>query len=157
MKYLLILILGVLIGLHFSFRCEIFKPHDGPATIETVRCDTIIIRDTIRIPQTLTVTRVRVDTVLLPAIDSASMGKTPIAVTLPIEQHEYRGDGWQAWVSGYNSALDSLAIDRRTVTIDREVTRWRKRHWGWSAGIGMTIDHRGRIAPAIYAGFGYTF
>lgn len=156
MRWLFFLLLGVLCGLHIAYRFDICTYRHSPVSADTVTIrDTVIVRDTVRVPQYKTLTRVRVDTVLLPS--AVPQDSTVKAVEVPIEQQEYRGDGWHAWISGFRASMDSLIIDRPTVTIDREVTRLKRKHWGWQAGIGLSIDRRGNVTPGLYAGFGYQF
>lgn len=128
----------------------------------TVVVTTDTIHDTLYIDRPVVVesVRVRVDTVLLPLVVAPTDTLTvvePVAVEVPIDQNRFEGDGWQAWVSGYRPALDSLHIERNTITIDREVTRWRQKHWGVSVGIGLGVDRRGHVTPGAYVGIGYQF
>lgn len=158
MKYLFFLIFGIIIGLHFAYRFDIHehRPYVWNEPVDTtMTCDTVWLHDTVKEPKYVTSIRVRVDTVYFPsAVPPDSVVKP---VEIPIEQQEYRGDGWHAWISGYHAALDSLIIDRPTVTIGREVTRWKRKHWGFQAGVGLNVDRHGHVSPGLYAGFGYQF
>lgn len=162
MKWLLCLIAGIAIGIFVVIRLDVdhklwvHVPNESASDTLTIR-DTVIIRDTVRLPVEVTRYLVRIDTIRLTPVAPLDTIPEPVEVKVPIEQQMYRGNGWQAWVSGYHAALDSLTIDRSTITINHEATRWRRKHWGFSVGIGLAVDRRGNVAPALFAGFGYTF
>lgn len=79
-------------------------------------------------------------------VDLHEFGESPpitadsVTVEIPITQREYEGDGYHAWISGYEPKMDSIFVfpQHETVTI-REPSRCGKR-WG----LGVT------------AGYGYT-
>lgn len=82
-----------------------------------------------------------------------------IAVAIPIEQKHYKGDDYDAWVSGWNPSLDSLHIYRQTqqIATTTEITRWKTRRWGLSVGVGAVASPKGGIQPGIFVGATYTF
>lgn len=82
-----------------------------------------------------------------------------VAVAIPIEQKHYKGDDYDAWVSGWNPSLDSLRIYRQTqqIATTTEVTRWKTRRWGLSVGVGAVASLKGGIQPGIFIGATYTF
>lgn len=79
-------------------------------------------------------------------------------VQIPIEQRQYTGENYEAWVSGYHSQLDSLRIyaDTKTITTTTEITRWKTKRWGLSVGAGVTATPKG-IQPGVFIGATYTF
>lgn len=58
-------------------------------------------------------------------------------VFIPMSQKTYEGDGYTAYVSGYNQSLDSIKIRERIVTntVVKKRSRW---NIGLSAGYGIT-------------------
>lgn len=82
-----------------------------------------------------------------------------VTVQIPIEQRHYKGDDYDAWVSGWKPTLDSLRIYRTTqhLTTTNEITRWKTRHWGLSVGTGAVVTPKGTISPGIFIGASYTF
>lgn len=80
-------------------------------------------------------------------------------VILPVEQRHYAGPDYEAWVSGYRPALDSLRIYRptRQITATTQITRRETRRWGLSVGAGMTLGPDGTPRPGIFIGATYTF
>ena len=79
-------------------------------------------------------------------------------VEIPIEQRQYTGENYEAWVSGYQPQLDSLRIyaDTKTITTTTEVTRWKTKRWGLSVGAGLTATPKG-VQPGVFIGASYTF
>jgi len=156
MKWFLFLLLGIVAGLWFACKTDIFsQQHRQPAV--TMVHDTVRVCDTVRIPVIVERMTVRVDTVTVAAVEPTDGTGDSVTVALPIERSVYEGDGWRAWVSGFRANLDSVAVERRTVTSIREVTKWRERRWCVSAGVGISVDRHGRVEPGLYAGVGYRF
>lgn len=180
----IIAVVAACIALAIFIRHEPNPPGLCPTEV-TSKSDTIIIRDTIYIPNpTLADTRaIGFARVTLPvwkpsspAPDTTSDEPTPAepaaedddadteppdsaTVSLPIEQLHYHGDDYDAWVSGWNSRLDSLQIYRPTQQIETtvEVTRWKTRRWGLSIGAGVVATPKGTVQPGIFVGATYTF
>lgn len=60
------------------------------------------------------------------------------AVLVPITQKIYKGEGYRAWVSGYEASLDSISIYRETIKIrERESKPPDKWHIGVTGGLGI--------------------
>ena len=77
-----------------------------------------------------------------------------IAVPVPIEQKRYDDSLYTAWVSGYQPALDSIALHQPTIveTITRTIVKPAPRFSiGPSVGAGVSIT--GTPHLGIYAGF----
>ena len=74
--------------------------------------------------------QVEPDSAIVASRDSAE-------VVIPITQKEYKGEDYQAWVSGYQPSLDSLLVFSKTQEI---TTREKPKRWsvGLSAGYGFT-------------------
>lgn len=79
-------------------------------------------------------------------------------VEIPIEQKQYTGENYDAWVSGYQPQLDSLRIyaDTKTISTTTEVSRWKTKRWGLSIGAGIVATPT-RVEPGIFIGATYTF
>lgn len=82
---------------------------------------------------------------LTPGDKPADAGTTPplshdsAAVEIPITQREYEGEGYRAWVSGYDPRLDSLRVYAPTTIITkREWKPPKKWHIGPTIGYGYT-------------------
>ena len=119
--------------------------------IETVpgRVTMLTRHDTVRIasPGRVTVRYLRPDTVRLPLPARADS----VDAIVPVEQAQYAGDGYRAYVSGYRPRLDSL-IMLRTVSVTPQ-GRQPRFSVGIQAGYGITP--RG-MQPYIGVGVAYT-
>lgn len=58
-----------------------------------------------------------------------------IRVRLPIESKHYTSINYDAWVSGYEPALDSIKVYSREVVVKPKKSRW---SIGLQGGVGMT-------------------
>lgn len=179
-------ILGVVAAcmlLTFIIRRDTQPPGERPPEV-SMKTDTVTIRDTVYItapqlanpkslgfiPVTMPIWRPtekpkQVDELTTEEItaeaDDEIETEPPdsVAVAIPIEQKHYKGDDYDAWVSGWNPSLDSLRIYRPTqqITTTTQVTRWKTKRWGMSVGVGMVASPKGGIQPGIFIGATYTF
>ena len=135
-----------------------------------VRCDTLIIRDTLRIDHPVPVREEVVRYVTVRVRDSsnlANIGKDSIAaptsdhfpdtakmVMLPITQKVYRDTTYTAWVSGYRPQLDSIEVYPRTLIV-RQTSPPAAKPRRWSVGVqgGYGLTPKG-LQP--YVGVGVT-
>ncbi len=74
-----------------------------------------------------------------------------VEVVIPITQKEYKGDDYQAWVSGYKPSLDSLFVFPKTHVI---TIRDKPKRWGVGISTGYGYSPQGlqpyfgwRISP----------
>lgn len=141
--------------------------HHTPEVMET-KDTTEISRDTIPvfidtpIPRDSTV--LRYETITVPVNDTVyaivadTLGIDHIAVEIPITQKMYQDSTYQAWVSGYDPALDSIRIFQPVTTITRTITntevRYKTKHWGLGIQAGMGVTPT-KIEPYIGIGVSY--
>ena len=79
-------------------------------------------------------------------------------VIVPITQKTYETDEYKAWVSGYETELDSINIYRRTETVTNTLYLDKKRRrWGGMVGIGAGMTHKGEVTPMVGVMIGYKF
>lgn len=117
--------------------------------------DTIVKRETITaIPDTVYKT-VSLGEKTVKVIIHDTLCKTDtLEVALPYVQREYRDSNYNAWVSGYEPALDSIKVFPRTMTVKERVTvKERSRRWGVFGGVGIGVSDR--ITPCVGVGIGY--
>lgn len=99
--------------------------------------------------QELVVNDTSPDKVFHPPNDSA-------AVIIPIVQKKYEGDGYTAWVSGYEPHLDSINIFRRTDIVTKTLyIEKKRRRWGCVVGVGAGVNVKGEVQPTLGVTFGY--
>ena len=66
-----------------------------------------------------------------------------VRVAVPISQMVYEGEDYKAYVSGFEARLDSIFVDRRTVTVTKSVCRKPPRvSVGIVGGVGYGVLHR---------------
>lgn len=100
-----------------------------------------------------------IDSVETPTDETAgvgcdSVGCDSVDVAVPIERVEYSGDGYKAYLSGYQPVLDSLVF-ARAVTVSpvvRRQSRERRFSIGIQAGYGFTP-----VGLQPYVGVGVSF
>ena len=116
------------------------------------RTDTVILHDTIRdsIPYPVYETVIQEVPELFPVYITLA-GDTvrePVIVPIRITQKEYQTDDYRAWVSGYNPALDSIHIFRKTLSVTQKQPSRR-------FGIGITAGYGiGKNGLSPYVGVG---
>lgn len=132
-----------------------------------VRCDTLIIRDTLRIDHPVPVREEVVRYVTVRVRDSsnlANIGKdsadvltadTAQTVVLPITQQVYRDTAYTAWVSGYAAALDSIEVYPRTLIVRQTAPPAAKpRRWSMGVQAGYGLTPKG-LQPYVGVGVGF--
>lgn len=112
--------------------------------------DSVILRYvTVKIPVNDTIQEIAVDTL----IDNDS-----VAIEIPITQKTYQDSTYQAWVSGYMPALDSIRIYQPVTTITHTITnteiKYKTNRWGLGLQVGMGVTPS-KIEP--YIGIGITY
>lgn len=116
---------------------------------ETMKRDTITIRDTVRdtIPRPFLVRFDHYDTLYIPLYIIDSVVTDSIPVPIPIEKKEYVTEDYHAVISGYRPSLDVMEVFRRTqtVTVTPKPKRWGigpqvgvGMPGGWYVGIGVS-------------------
>lgn len=125
-----------------------------------VKVDTLFVYDTIFVEKPVIKKVEIIDTLLLPVpITDTLMLHDTVLVHLPIEQRQYSGPRYTAWVSGYRPQLDSIHIYQQTEYITKEVkTVTKPKRWGigLQAGYGVSM-HNGQLFPAPYIGVGLSY
>ena len=126
---------------------------------ESVRIDTLMLRDTVTIHAPLYVHRHTRDTIHIPIREVVH---DTVSVYLPRETKVYEDARYRAEVSGYEPSLDRIDIYAQTQVVTKNVTQVvkQKTRWGLgiSAGYGVTInttDQTFRPAPYIGVGIHY--
>ena len=151
---LLSLVVGAAAGMLLSRSCV----DKGENSEVVVRTDTLYVRDTIVENNPVYVTNTVIDTMLVAVRDTVTVRDTAYIV-IEREQKHYRGDNYEAWVSGYRPRLDSIYVFPETRYITNEIQVKRKPHkWGIGiqAGYGVTLPN-GKPQMAPYIGIGISY
>lgn len=104
-------IVALIVGFCLGQRTDAETP---PIKILT---DTLIVRDTVSVEKPVPVSVRKTDTILVAVKDTVVLRDTAFVV-LSREQKYYRGDRYEAWVSGYQPTLDKFNVftEDRTIT-----------------------------------------
>ena len=155
LKTLLASIALLAVGILVGWLCRGVKP---PQTEFVVNTDTLTVRDTIIESHPVYVTQTKTDTMLVAVRDTTVIHDTTYIV-LDREQKYYRGDGYEAWISGYRPQLDSCRVFPETKYVTKTVQDMRKpTRWGigLQAGYGVVVSS-GQIRAFPYIGVGVSY
>lgn len=160
MKQALVCILAFLAGAAAGMFLPRSCSDNGDAGNVVTRTDTLIVRDTIIERQPFYVAQTQVDTMLVAIKDTVTVRDT-VYMLLDRQQRYYKGNDYEAWVSGYRPTLDSIYVFpetrfvTETVQVKRKPTRW---GIGIQAGYGVALpDGRPQLAPYVGVGISYNF
>lgn len=161
-------LIGMVIG--FLLGCLTYKRFNPclELPVIAVQADTVIVRDTlhVEVPAPNHQGVKRRDTVWLEiktqdTTKNTNGTKTPPqpskadtvprlepngAITIPIEQKEYKTEEYTAVIEGWRPKLLSMEVYPKTTTITNTVTRLKRPRWGVVAGVGGGYDGQ-RFVP----------
>lgn len=148
-------IAGLVLGIILA---PVLLRHKSQRAEVVIRTDTLTVRDTVieRYPAFLTVTKL--DTLLVAVRDTVMVHDTSYIV-IEREQKHYKGDDYEAWVSGYRPALDSIRVFPETKYVTKTVQDMRNtKRWGigLQAGCGVGVSS-GQIRAFPYIGVGVSY
>ena len=100
---------------------------------------------------------VRHDTLKVVELIPGDTTSTAVVAEIPVTQKEYSDDSsYTAWVSGYKPNLDSINIYKKTIYIDRTVTKTKKQNFFVGPYVGYGYDFSsGKPGPTVGICFGY--
>ena len=163
------LLLGALLGRSYTIR------HTAPTVVRDTTIMTQVIHDTSTIVKPVPVAdRKLTDSLrILVAMNdrqayvidsllcetSTPPMDTIVEIALPRTQREYNDSTYTAWVSGYEPALDSIAVYNRTVYQTVTIREYQpKKQWtvGIQAGMGVGLSEN-KVITTPYIGIGLTY
>lgn len=121
-----------------------------PHFIDTpvLKDSTVLRYQTVKVPVYDTISTKYADTLIADSVE----------IELPITQKHYQDSTYQAWVSGYMPALDSIRIYQPVTTITHTIAntevRYKTKLWGVGLQVGAGLTPS-RIEP--YIGIGVTY
>lgn len=153
-KYILTGI-GVAVAILILFLFDRIIPRNAPQEPQSIRVDTLFIRDTIKVTEPVYVTRRMVDSVLVPVTDTIRLRDT-LYVFLEREQIRWEDSLSVVYASGVRPEIDSVIhyAERMVIVKEIPVVRVKKTRWGVGiqAGAGATRDG---LTPYIGVGMSY--
>lgn len=153
-KYILTGI-GVAVAILILFLFDRIIPRNAPQEPQSIRVDTLFIRDTIKVTEPVYVTRRMVDSVLVPVTDTIRLRDT-LYVFLEREQIRWEDSLSVVYASGVRPEIDSVIhyAERMVIVKEIPVVRVKKTRWGVGiqAGAGATRDG---LTPYVGVGVSY--
>lgn len=155
LKYLLLLLVAVLLGVFLGNCGEDDSPTPNETERVKIQTDTIRAVDTLKFytPKPVKVFKIRHDTLRI-----AIAGDT-LATALPVESKVYKDSSYTAYISGYNAQLDSLHVYNSTKVIttntERIITRNKRFNIGVIGGVGIGLKSKS-FEPFVGVGVSYS-
>ena len=145
------LLIGVLIGGEHPLK-KPMEPMDK-------KVDTLFVYDTITLSKPVFVEKVKLDSVLVPVIDTLRIQDT-IYVYLEREQIQWQDSLCKVYASGVMPHVDSVQhyVCDKIVTIDTKVPVKVKTHWGLGVNTGYGVGLSGKqVYMTPYVGIGISY
>ena len=153
-KYIL-MGLGIASAILISFLVGQRCPRNGTGEPQTTRVDTLVIRDTIKVTEAVSVTKKVIDSVLVPVTDTITLRDT-LWVILEKEQVTWEDSLARVYASGINPQVDSVIHFTQDLIITKEIpviqVKKTKFGLGFQAGVGVERD---KIVPYIGVSLSY--
>lgn len=151
---ILLFVLGAAAGILLPRLCINTAHRDE---VET-RVDTLYVRDTVVEIRPVFDAEITVPDMVV-VIEDSIIVKDDSLLVLPMQQRHYKGENYEAWVSGYRPQLDSVWVfpETRYITTENISVEPRKR-WGIGiqAGYGVGVSS-GRVTAFPYIGVGISY
>lgn len=145
------LAVAVLLGFLVGQRC----PRNGGGETPTIKVDTLVIRDTIKVTEAISVTKRVVDSIPYPVTDTLRLRDT-LYVFLEREQIRWEDSLSVVYASGIDPQVDSVIHFTRDQIIIKEipVIQVKKTRWGIGVQAGATAGKDG-VIPYVGVGVSY--
>ena len=141
----------------FLFGFIIGQKHPQKSPVEPIKTkvDTLVIRDTMMCYKPIYVDRVKLDSVLVPVLDTMMIHDTTF-VYLEREKITWRDSLCEVYASGIMASVDSVRHFRedKYITIEKQVPVKVRSHWGLGVNAGYGVG-KGGFTPYIGVGISY--
>ena len=130
-------------------------PQKLPVEPIKVKVDTLVIHDTTMSYRPIYVDRVKLDSVLVPVVDSVKIHDTTF-VYLEREKVTWRDSLCEVYASGIMASVDSVRHfqEYKYITIETQVPVKVKSHWGLGVNAGYGVG-KGGLTPYVGVGISY--
>ena len=130
-------------------------PQKLPVEPIKVKVDTLVIHDTTMSYRPIYVDRVKLDSVLVPVVDSVKIHDTTF-VYLEREKVTWRDSLCEVYASGIMPSVDSVRHfqEYKYITIEKQVPVKVKSHWGLGVNAGYGVG-KGGLTPYVGIGISY--
>ena len=143
------LAVAVLLGFLVGHRC----PQNKPVEPIKERVDTLVIRDTIKVTEAISVTKRVVDSIPYPVTDTLRMRDT-LYVFLEREQIRWEDSLAVVYASGVMPQVDSVIHHTESLIITKEIPVIKKTRWGLGVQAGVGAG-KGELSPYVGVGVSY--
>ena len=141
----------------FLFGFIIGQKHPQKLPVEPIKTkvDTLVIRDTTMSYRAIYVDRVKLDSVLVPVLDTMMIHDTTF-VYLEREKVTWRDSLCEVYASGIMASVDSVRHfqEYKYITIEKQVPVKVKSHWGLGVNAGYGVG-KGGFTPYVGVGVSY--
>lgn len=145
--------IGVAAALIISFLVGQRCPRNGGGETPTIKVDTLVIRDTIKVTEAISVTKRVVDSIPYPVTDTLRMRDT-LYVFLEREQIRWEDSLSVVYASGVMPQVDSVIHHTENLIITKEIPVIQKTRWGLGVHAGYGASKDG-LTPYIGVGISY--
>ena len=130
-------------------------PQKLPVEPIKTKVDTLVIRDTMVSCEPIYVDRVKLDSVLVPVLDTMMIHDTTF-VYLEREEVTWRDSLCEVYASGIMASVDSVKHfqECKYITIETQVPVKVKSHWGLGVNAGYGVG-KGGLTPYVGVGISY--
>lgn len=146
---------GIAVAVLLLFWVDHRIPRNAPGEPQTIKVDTLVIHDTIKVTEPVSVTKTVVDSVLVPVTDTIRLRDT-LYVFLEREQVRWEDSLAVVYASGIDPQVDSVIHFTRNQIIIKEipVIQVKKTRWGIGVQAGATAGKDG-VIPYVGVGVSY--
>lgn len=146
---------GIAVAVLLLFWADRRIPRNAPGEPQTIKVDTLVIHDTIKVTEPVSVTKTVVDSVLVPVTDTIRLRDT-LYVFMEREQVRWEDSLAVVYASGIDPQVDSVIHFTRDQIIIKEipVIQVKKTRWGLGVQAGATAGKDG-VIPYVGVGMSY--
>jgi hypothetical protein len=147
--------MGIVVAVLISFLVGRRCPTGGAGEPPTIKVDTLVIRDTIRVAEPKYITRRVVDSIPYPVTDTLRLRDT-LYVLLERQQVTWEDSLARVYASGVMPHVDSVIHFTRSMVITKEipVIQVKKTRWGIGIQAGAAASRDG-LQPYVGVGISY--
>ena len=146
---------GIAVAVLLLFWADRRIPRNAPGEPQTIKVDTLVIHDTIKVTEPVSVTKTVVDSVLVPVTDTIRLRDT-LYVFMEREQVRWEDSLAVVYASGIDPQVDSVIHFTRDQIIIKEipVIKVKKSRWRLGVQAGATAGKDG-VIPYVGVGVSY--
>lgn len=150
-----LVLLAVILAASLGFIKGQKHPIDGPNEPLKTKVDTLVIHDTATVCKPVYIERHKLDSVLVPALDTIRVHDTTF-IYLEREQVVWRDSLSCVYASGIMPNVDSVRhfISHQIITVEKTIPITKRTHWGLGLQAGMGACKDG-LTPFVGIGVSY--